>query len=323
MIKRFVTALALAAIAAVWSNAGHANDYPTRAIRLVVPYPPGGATDLVARLVATQLAKQFGKPVVIENKPGAAATVGSEFVARSAPDGYTLLVATPALLIEPALGRQLAYDVRRDFLPISTTATGSFLFTVNAQLPPKSIAEFISYAKANPGKLNFGSPGIGATNHLAAELFRQAAGLDMVHVPYRGEALALNGLLGGEIQMFLPTYISAGPHIASGLLRVLAVTSDQRTPVLPEVPTVAESGLPGYEGGFWHGIVAPAGTPAAIVERWHTEIVAATRDPELKGKVEAQGLELVSSTPADFAARIERELSVYAKAARTAGLSAQ
>jgi tripartite-type tricarboxylate transporter receptor subunit TctC len=302
------------------SAAARADDYPTRPIRIVVPYAPGGSTDTIARILGQQIAKSIGQPIVIENKPGAASAVGSLLVARAAADGYTLLLGTGTLAINKSLRTDLGYDVERDLAPVANAAGGSFLLLVHPDFPAKTVAELIAYAKANPGKISFGSPGAGTQNHLAGELFASSAGIRIVHVPYRGEGLGVTATYAKEIELMVATYSAAGAFVQDGKLRPLAVTSAARDPLLPDVPTVAESGLAGYEAGFWNGILAPAATPRPVIERLSREITAALRSPDVKERFKTLGLNIIEQTPEQFRAQIIADVAKWAKVIEAAGV---
>jgi len=299
-----------------------AQDYPTRPIRIVVPYAPGGSTDTIARIVGAQVAKTIGQPVVIENKPGAASAVGSLLVAKSPADGYTLLLGTGTLAINKSLRKDLGYDVETDLAPVANAAGGPFMLLVHPDFPAKTVAELIAYAKANPGKLNFGTPGAGTQNHLAGELFATTAGIKMVHVPYRGEGLAVTAAYSREIEVAVATFSAGGAFVQDGKLRALAVTSAARDPLLPNVPTVAESGLPGYAAAFWNGFLAPAGTPKQIIDKLAKEFAAALRSDDVKDRFGKLGLNIIQQTPEEFRATIVSDVAKWAKVVEATGLKA-
>jgi tripartite-type tricarboxylate transporter receptor subunit TctC len=312
--------LAAAFVLVLPSLAAAQTDYPNRPVRIVVPYAPSGSTDNIARIVGAQISKTLGQPVVIENKPGAASAVGSQFVTRSPADGYTLLLGTATLAINKSLRKDLGYEVESDLAPIANAAGGPFLVLVHPDFPAKTVAELIAYAKANPGKLNFGSPGTGTTNHLAGELFGSTAGIKMVHVPYRGEGLGVTATLAKEIEVMFATYSAAGGFVESGQLRALAVTGERRISLLPNVPTAAESGLPGYTAGFWNGFLAPAQTPKPIIDRLNAEIIAALRSDDVKRRFGTLGLEIIEQTPEQFRALILSDIEKWAKVVSAAGV---
>jgi tripartite-type tricarboxylate transporter receptor subunit TctC len=296
-----------------------AQGYPDKPLKLVVPFPPGGPTDIVGRLVAQKLAEGIGQPVVVENRPGAGGTVGSTAVARAPADGYTLLYGSTTLAIAPSLYRDLAYDPRTAFAPISLVSRGPIIAAVNAQLPAKTLKDFIALAKSSPGRINYGSAGSGTPPHLAAELFKTVAGVDLVHVPYKGGGPAVSDLAGGQVQVCfegLPTLL---PHIKSGKVRALAITGAKRDPALPEVPTFAEAGLPGYDANFWNGLVAPAGTPAEVIARLNSVLVQALATPEVHAALVRLGLEAAGTTPQQFGDFIAAEIDKWARVVKASG----
>ena len=296
-----------------------AQGYPDKPLKLVVPFPPGGPTDIVGRLVAQKLAEGIGQPVVVENRPGAGGTVGSTAVARAPADGYTLLYGSTTLAIAPSLYKDLAYDPRTAFAPISLVSRGPIIAAVNAQLPAKTLKDFIALAKSSPGRINYGSAGSGTPPHLAAELFKTVASVDLVHVPYKGGGPAVSDLAGGQVQVIfegLPTLL---PHIKSGKVRALAITGAKRDPALPEVPTFAEAGLPGYDANFWNGLVAPAGTPAEVIARLNSVLVQALATPEVHAALVRLGLEAAGTTPQQFGDFIAAEIDKWARVVKASG----
>ena len=291
-----------------------AQPYPLKPVRCVVPYPPGGPTDIIGRAVAQKLAEALGQSVLIDNRGGAAGTIGSEHVARSPADGYTLLWATPGTHgIAPSIYPKLPYDPVKDFAPVTLVALGTNLMVVHPSVPARSVKEFIALAKARPGKLNFGSAGGGATSHMAAEMLKVMAGIDMVHVPFKGASPAIVALLSGEVDMAILDTPPLLPQIRSGKLRVLAAASERRSRVLPEVPTIAESGMPGYHASSWHAVFAPAGTPREIVTRLHTEVAKVVKLPDVTDRLSAQGVEPVANTPDQLAEFIKSEIARWAR----------
>lgn len=301
-----------------------AADYPARPIRLVVPYAPGGGADSVARIVAKKVSENIGQPIVIENKGGAGAILGTDIVAKAEPDGYTLLLGQSGpISINPAVYRTLPYDPVKDFAPVTMTTAYPYVLVVNAALPAKSLQEFVALARSKPGAMNYGSTGVGAANHLVSELFNSKAGLKMTHVPYRGTALAVGDLLSGQLTMVWGDPISVLGHIKAGKLRALAVTSLQRSPVAPEVPTVAESGYPGFEALAWHGILAPARTPPAVVGKLNAEIVRALADPATKKLLQDQAMQTVGNSPGEFAAFIQKDIAVWKAVATSANVTVE
>ena len=318
------TALAFALAAQCLAGAALAADYPTKSIKLVVPYAPGGGADSVARIVAKKVSENIGQAIVIENKGGAGSIVGTDIVAKAEPDGYTLLLGQSGpISINPAVYKSLPYDPVKDFAPVTMTTAYPYILVVNSELPAKSLQEFVALAKSKPGAMNYGSTGVGAANHLVAELFNSKAGLKMTHVPYRGTALAVGDLLAGQLTMVFGDPISVLPHIKSGKLRALAVTSLQRSPVAPEVPTVAESGYPGFEALAWHGILAPARTPPAIIKKLNEEIAKALGDPETRALLVNQAMQTVGSTPEEFAAFIQKDIAIWKAVAAAANVTVE
>lgn len=297
--------------------------YPQRAIKLIVPFPPAGATDIVGRIVAQKLGERLGQGVVVENRPGAGGTIGSDLVAKSAPDGYTLLMATSSThSIGPAL-QKLPYDPIKDFAAITHVANVPNVLVVSPKLPVTSVKELIDYAKARPGMLNFASSGVGTIVHLNGELFKMLAGADLVHVPYKGTALSIPDLANGNIAMLFDSLASVQPHVKSGSVRPLAMNAPRRSPLLPEVPTLAEAGMPAFDRYTWFGMFAPAGTPADIVRKVQAEVVAALKAPDLRERFDAVGAEPVGSTPEQFVERIRSDGVRWAEVIRTANVKVQ
>jgi len=315
-------ALALAVAATCSVDAVVADDYPSRPIRIIVPYAPGGGADTVARIIARRLNDTIGQPLVIENRTGAGSILGTDMVAKAEPDGYTLLLGQSGpISINPAVYKDLRYDPVKDFSPVTMTTAYPYILVVNAKLPAKSLQEFVALAKSKPGAMNYGTTGIGAANHLVTELFNGKAGLKMTHIPYRGTALAVADLVGGQVTMVFGDPISVLPHMQAGTLRALAVTSPQRSAVAPEVPTIAESGFPGFDAIAWHGILAPAKTPLNIVKRLNTEIVNALHHPETQALLVKQAMQTVGNTPEEFAAFIQKDIAVWKAVAAEADVS--
>ncbi len=315
-------ALALALAASYSISASLADDYPSRPIRIIVPYAPGGGADTVARIVARRVSDTIGQPLVIENRTGAGSILGTDAVAKAEPDGYTLLLGQSGpISINPAVYKDLRYDPVKDFAPVTMTTAYPYILVVNAKLPARSLPEFVALAKSQPGAMNYGTTGIGAANHLVAELFNGKAGLKMTHIPYRGTALAVGDLVAGQVTMVFGDPISVLPHMQSGSLRALAVTSLQRSAVAPEVPTVAESGFPGFDALAWHGILAPAKTPPAIVKKLNAEIVNALKHPETQALLVKQAMQTVGNTPEEFAAFIRNDIAVWKAVAAEADVS--
>jgi len=296
--------------------------WPGRPIRFILPFPPGGGTDILGRVIAERLTANLGQPVVTENRGGAGGNVGAEAAAKSAPDGYTIVLVAPSLAISTSLYSKLNYDAVRDFAPVSLVATVPNVMVTHPSVPANTLAEFIRVAKTRPGEMNFGSGGSGTSNHLAGELFNIVAGVRLVHVPYKGVNLAMNDVLSGEIHLVVIGVPAAAPHIKAGKLRALALVAPQRAAALPEVPTAAEAGLPNFEVTTWYGILAPAGTPKTIVTRLNAELVRIMHAPELKERLAAMATEPATSTPEEFADYIKREIAKWGEVVRQAGLKA-
>ena len=299
------------------------SDYPSRAVRIIVPSPPAGGTDIVARVLAQHFSKAFAQQFFVENKPGAGNLIGIEAAARSAPDGYTLLMTASTLALNTVLYKQVPYDPVRDFAPITLAATAPNILIVNPAVPARSLAELIALAKQKPGALSYGTPGIGTSPHLCMELLKSMAGIDLQHVPYRGTAAAVTDVISGQIAVAFATALTAKPQVDAGRVRALAVSGPRRVEALPSVPPVAEAGVPGYEAMQWYGLLAPAGVPAAIIERLHAESITALRSREMKERLATDGAEPLGSTPAEFAAFIRRELDKWGRVVETAHIERQ
>jgi tripartite-type tricarboxylate transporter receptor subunit TctC len=293
--------------------------YPDKPLRFVVPFAPGGGADLLARLVGAKAAETLGQQVVIDNRTGAGGNIAAEVVARSAPDGHTLLQTNVAHAISTSLYRKLNYDLAQDFIPVSQLAWTPFVLAVHPGLPAGSVKELIALARSQPGQLNYGSSGNGGPSHLGTELFKTMAGIDLRHVPYKGGAPAAIDLIAGQIQVMFNTPPVVLPHARSGRMKALAVTSSRRIPAAPELPTVAEAALPGFEITTWYGLMVPAGTPGAIVSRLHAVFAAALNAPEVRGRLLAENLDPVGSTPAEFAAYVRAEIPKWAKVVKQSG----
>ncbi len=303
------------------STAGAGGGYPTKPIRLLVPFPPGGPNDILGRVLAQKLSEQLGQQVVIDNRGGAGGIVGAETVARASADGYTLLFGgTASLAINPGLRKSLPYDALKDFAPVSLVGTAPSLLTINPQVPVKSVKDLIALAQAKPGQLNFASAGVGTPPHLAGELFNSMAGVKMVHVPYKGGGPALTELLAGQVGIYFSGISSVLPFVKEGKLRGVAVTSSQRTAILPDMPTVAESGLPGYEVGNWYAIVAPAATPRNIIARLNGEITKALAAPDVRKRFLDLAADPLGSTPEALAKYNRSELDKWARVIKSAGI---
>jgi len=307
-------------LAAALSPFAAASGYPDRPVHLIVPFPPGGGGDILARTVAPRIAQALGKPIVIENKPGAGGNIGAEYVARAAPDGYTLLYGTNGThAINPTLYRNLRFDATKDFVPVSRLTMIATLLIVNPQFSPNTVEELIRFARANPGVVNFASAGNGTTSHLAGEMFKTIAGIDIVHVPYRGGALAVTDLISGQVQMMIDVMPNALPLAKDGRARGIAVGTSARYPGAPGYPTIAESGLPGFEASAWDGIFVPAGTPAAVVAKLNAAVREALDDPQIVETLRARGAQPAPTSPEDFARAIADSAQRWGRAVRSSG----
>ena len=293
--------------------------YPERPVRVIVTFPAGGGTDIVARMVFQKVAERSGATFVIDNRGGAGGTIGTDLAAKSPADGYTLVVVSGSHTINPSLYQKLPYDTVRDFAPVTMLVTGPGLLVVHPSLPARTVRQLIALAKERPGQMLYASAGNGTPPHLAAELFKHMTGTNIVHIPYKGNAQAMTDLIAGQVSLSFPTIPSALPHVQAGKLRALGVTSARRSSALPEVPAIAEAGVPGYEGSAWYGVLAPAGTPQGIIGRWQNELHNTLRLPELRDKLIAQGLEPVANTPAEFAAIIAMEITKWSKVVAASG----
>jgi len=294
--------------------------YPARPVRLVVPSAPGGGTDITARIMAPKFTEYFGQQVVVENRAGAATMIGGEVVARSAPDGYTLLMGISTLAINAAMYKKVAYDALKDFAPIAQVVTLSNVLVTHPSLPARNVKELVAFAKARPGQINFASAGVGTNPHLSMELFLSLAGLKMMHVPYKGSGQGIVDVIAGHVPVMMPAVPTALVYIKDGRLRPLGVSGAKRSQAAPDIPTIAEAGIAGYEATQWFGILAPAGTPRAIVDRWHRETVRALKDPEVRDRLVADGADPVGSTPEEFAAYLRAETIKWAKVVKAIGI---
>ena len=312
--------LVVAVLLAVSVSSAVAGTYPDRPIRLIGPYAPGGGTDLTSRLIAQRLTESLKQQVIVDNRAGGAGNIGSEIAARSAPDGYALLTAGISFSINVSIFAKLNYDPVRDFDPVSLVATVPLIVVVHPAVPATSVRELIALAKARPGTLNYASGGTGTANHIAGELFKYLTKTDIVHVPYKGGGPALADVIGGQVQLLFNTMTSTVGFMNSGKLRALAVTGKQRSPAVPNLPTVAEAGVPGFDVGAWFGVVVPKGTPRPIVLRLNGEIVRITRLPEAREQFAAQGAEPVGSTPEEFGRHLRAEIDKWARVAKAAQL---
>ena len=322
--RKFWTALLLSSVAAVALAQAPAGSYPSKPVKWVVPYPPGGITDSVTRIVTQQLADALGQPIVIENKPGANSIVGADLVAKAPADGYTALTVIAAHAANATLyAGRLPFDPVKSFTPISLVAIAPLIMTVNNDFPAKDVKDLIAYAKANPGKVSFGSSGVGSATHLTFELFKQTAGLDMVHIPYKGTAPALAAEIAGDIQVLGDVPSSLMPHVRAGKIRALGMFSAKRVTGAAEVPTLPEAGGPPIEGSTWVLFLAPAGTPAAAINKLAGEITKIVAAPEMKARFEQLGIEAVGSTPAEAARFLDEEIAKWSKVITTAGVKAE
>jgi tripartite-type tricarboxylate transporter receptor subunit TctC len=306
------------------SNPAAAQSWPSKPIRIVIAQAPGSATDVISRVVGNQLAVSLGQPIVIDARPGAGGVLGTEVAARSAPDGYTLFMANNSTHgSNPAVYAKLPYDAVKDFAPISFVASVPYVLMVDPKLPVKTVQEFIALAKSKPGKMNYASAGNGSTHHFCGELLKSMTGIDIQHIPYKGSGPGIAGLLGGEVSMMFSNVADIGLQIRGGKVRALAVTAQKRASLLPEVPTMAEAGLPDFVITSWFGLLAPAGTPAAIIARLNAETVKVLGRADVKATLAAQGLEVAPSTPEQFAAHIKSEIAQFTQIARAAGIKAE
>lgn len=297
-----------------------AQNYPTKPVRVIVPFAPGGSTDIVARLLAPQLSENLGQSVVVENRAGGGTLIGMEHVAKSAPDGYTLGVATLTFALNPSLVPKLPYDTLKDFAPVSLVSIVTFVMAIHPSVPARSVKQFIALAKAKPDALNYSSSGIGSASQMGAELFKYMTKTNMTHIPYTGGGPALVALLSGQVSVFVMSIPGGLPYFKSGRLVPLGVTSPKRHPVLPDVPSIAESGLPGYELFEYQGIVAPAGTPVAVINRLQQEIVKSLTSPGLNERFTTMGATVVGSTPEELTNHVKKEIASWAKVIKTAGI---
>lgn len=309
-----------AAWLAVATGSTVAQPYPCKSVRYIVPAAAGGTTDIVARITGQKLAEALGVPVPVDNRGGAGGIIGAEALAKSVPDGCTIMMGNIGPnAINASLYRKLPYDAERDFAPITQAIGVTNAFVVHPSVPARSVKEFIAFAKARPGQLTFASSGTGQSTHLSGELFKTMAGLDYPHVPYKGSAPAMLDLVGGHVSFMFDNLPTAYPHIKGGKIRVLGVTAARRARVLPDVPTIAQAGLPGYEVESWFGVFAPAGTPKLLIDRLHAELVKALAMPDVRQKLEEQGADIVGSSPEQFAAHVKREIAKWAKVVKASG----
>jgi tripartite-type tricarboxylate transporter receptor subunit TctC len=315
----FVLAALLAAAAtAAWSQA-----YPTGPMRIVVPFAPGGSTDIMARTVAQQLTERFRQQVLVENRPGASGTIGTAFVAKSPPDGHTMLLVQVSFVSNPSLFKELPYNQSRDLTPVTNLATGPLNLTVHPSLPAKTVKQLIALARKHPEQINYGSPGAGSISRLACSLFNQMAGVKMTHIPYKGSGAAIADMLSGQVQFYAPNLFLSLPHVRAGKLHSLGVTTAQRSPIAPDLPTIAESGLPGYEVSTWFGIFVPSGTPRAAVNQLNQALAEIVKSRVMQERLAKDGLTGVASAPEEFAKEVARDTEKYGKVIRALGLQAQ
>jgi tripartite-type tricarboxylate transporter receptor subunit TctC len=319
--KWLCTAVAAIGLSAAAFDGAEAQNFPTRAITLVIPFAPGGSTSIVGRGVADKMSELLGEKVVVDNRPGAGGTVGTKAVAKSAPDGYTILLGyTGTLAIGPSLYKNVGYDPRKDFAPIGMIGNAPNSLVVHPSFPAKTLAELIAYAKANPGKVNFGSAGAGTASHITGEYFARSAGITLVHIPYKGTGPALTDLLGGHIPMAFAPIPASHAHITAGTLRALGVTSLTRSGLLPDVPTIAESGLPGFDGSLYYGLAAPAGTPRPIIDRLNKALRDALASDEVKKQLGNDGTDITPGTPEDYADLIDKDEKKWSQLVKTSGV---
>jgi tripartite-type tricarboxylate transporter receptor subunit TctC len=322
VLRRLASLAALTPLSALapWGTARAAgSDYPSQPITIVVVYPPGGGADIVARELGRKMTQDWSVPVVIENRPGAGTTLAAAHVTKAEPNGYTLLMTDVSFAIAPALYKQLPYDTVRDLAPVCLTNGVADALVVNADLPVRTVQELIAYARQHPGKLTYASAGNGTLNHLAPEIFKKMAGVEMTHVPYKGAIAALNDVMAGRCQVYVGALVSVLPQLSQGKIRMLAVTGAHRSELLPDVPTVSESGLPGYDAEAWYGLLAPARTPPAIIEKLSREVTSIMTQTDFRKGMVAQGNEVVAGTPAEFARFLQVELAKWRTAVATAG----
>ncbi len=310
-------------VAALQGSAALGETYPSKPVRLIVTYPPAGSSDLMARILGQKLAELWGQPVIVENKPGAAGSIGMDYAAHQPPDGYSFVIGNLGPVAVNPLLSKVPYDVERDFVPVSMIATGPNVLVVNPKTPVKTLGELIAYARANPGRLNFGSGGPGSVAHLSGEMLKSLAHVEIVHVPYKGGILSVNDLIAGHVQMVFSDALPVMQHIRAGTLRALAITSPERSPLVPDVPTCVESGVPGLVAVNWWGVLLPAGTPNAIADKFYADLVKVMHDPDVKEKFAQLGVEAISGTAEQFAAYMRSESAKYAKLIKEANIHAE
>ncbi len=297
-----------------------AQSYPTGPLRIVVPYPPGGGTDILARMIGQKLNESWGQPAVVDNRPGANGTVGTAFVAKAAGDGHTMLIVPAGYAANPGLYKRLPYDQTRELAPVSRLASGPLVLVIHPSLPAKSIKELIALARARPGEINFGSAGSGSLPHMSAELFDSMSGIKMVHIPYKGSGAAITDVLAGRVPVYFMNILQSLSLIKAGRLRALGVTTPERSPIAPDIPAIAEGGLAGFDMTNWYGLLVPASTPREVVAKLGAEVVRILQLPELRNRLAQDGMTVVASTPEQFAEFLTREMSKYARVIETAGI---
>jgi tripartite-type tricarboxylate transporter receptor subunit TctC len=321
--RRNFLAAAAALIVVSTATAGLAQSYPSKPVRVVVPYPPGGSTDIVARVIGEQLSQSMGQRFVVDNRPGAGGNIGMQLAAGAEPDGYTVVVGTTAHAINMTLFKDLPYDTVKDFEPIALLTEIPLILVVNPAVEAQSVADLIALAKERPGTLNVASSGNGQSTHLAAEMFNAMAGIKLTHVPYKGSAPAITDVMAGHVQLMFDTVMSALPHVQAGKLRALAVSSAERAPVAPDVPTIAEAALPGYEAIAWNGLFAPAGTPRAIIDQLNAEVVRALQSEKVKEQLASLGATTRPTMPNEFSTYVRDEVSKWAKVVKESGATVE
>lgn len=322
-MTRTVMLVALCAIVSWSASALAQQPYPSRPIRLISPFAPGGGNDILCRTIAPKLTERIKQQVIVDNRPGANGIIGTEVAARSAPDGYTIVLIPSGHAVNASLHRKLPYDSIRDFTPITLVGSSPLILAVHPSLPARNVKQLIALAKAHPEQLTYGSAGIGSSGHLGGALFDALTGTKMVHVPYKGMSLAITDLMSGQVSLVFGTSLSVMPHVRSGRLRAMATTGAQRSPALPDLPTVAEAGVPGYEAGLWYGFVGPAHIPAEIVRRLNAEIVAVLKLTEVRERLASQGVDARPSTPEEFGRLLASDLERWAKVVQRAGIRAE
>lgn len=316
---QMLTLCCLIATAIAYMPGARAQAYPTKPIRIVVPFPPGGTSDILARAIGQKLAEEWRQQVIVDNRPGAGANIGAEVVAKASADGYTLFLASTIHTINPSLYKKLNYDPVKDFTPVMLVVATSQVLCVHPSLPVKSVKEFITYARKRPGELNYSSAGNGSQPHLTAELFKARTGINIVHIPYKGAPPAMTDLLAGQVALTFATAPSAVPHVKAGKLRALGVSTAKRISALPDVPTIAEAGVPGFEAVGWNGLVGPAGMPAAIVDKLNATVTRIVHEPAMSKYLSSQGADPETGTPAEFAAYIKSEIAKWAQVVKDSG----